>query len=261
MRKPTLSPTRLSTYLACPVKYRWQYVDKRYLWFVRAKSYYSFGMSLHSALERLRDSDDAGVQTTGEALAALEENWMTAGYASPEEAAEALAEGRVLLEGYIADAEAEAGATTLFVEKDLQRDMGEWVLAGRVDRIDEHPDGRIEIIDYKTGSQSAESPVFDIAMGCYALMVRELFPDREISTSIVSLRDRSRSTAVRTDDELAEFEHDLRKLATEILHRDYPTIDPKAKPLCLNCDFVRVCATVPEFAENLAAYGEVPSEF
>ena len=240
--------------------YRWLYVDKRYMWFVRAKSYFSFGTSLHQALQRFHDSNDLGVQTTEEAVASLEENWMTAGYSSPEEAAEALAEGRVLLEGHIAAAAAvEDGATNLYVEKDLQLNMGEWVLSGRVDRIDEYPDGTIEIVDYKSGS--VENPVYDIAMGCYALLARPLFPDRPIKTTLVSLSTQEKLSALRDEDELREFEADLRRLATEILHRDYPTIDPKPKPLCKSCDFLRVCATVPDFAESFGAYGEIPAEF
>jgi hypothetical protein len=260
VRKPTLSPTRLSTYLACPVKYRWLYVDKRYSWFVRAKSYYSFGASLHQVLERFHDSKDLGVQTTDEAVAALEENWMTAGYSSPEEAAEAMAEGRELLQGYVnATVAAEDGATTLFVEKDMQLDMGDWVLAGRIDRIDERADGTIEIIDYKTGS--IDNPVHDIAMGCYAILARPIFPERQIVTTLVSLRTQEKAAAAREPEELKQFEGSLRKLATEVLNRDYPTIDPQPKRLCINCDFLRVCATVPDFAEVFSTFGEVPAEF
>ncbi len=262
MRKPTLSPTRFATYLACPVKYRWSYIDRRYQWFVKAKSYYSFGVSLHQVLERFHDSQDLGVQTTGEAVAALEENWMTSGYSSPEEAAEALAEGRVMVEGYVATAvEEEEGSTTLFVEKDLQKDMGDWTLSGRIDRISERKDGKIEIVDYKSGSLPPESPIYDIAMGCYALLATPLFPEKEIITTIVSLRNGARASAERSQDELAEFEADIRKLASDILNRDYPTIDPKPKPLCTHCDFLRVCATHPDFAENFAAYGSIPEGF
>lgn len=229
---------------------------------MRAKPYYSFGTSLHQALERFHDSSDLGVQTTDEAVKALEENWMTAGYSTPEEAAEAFAEGRVMLEGYVAAVSQQAeGVTTLFVEKDLQLDMGEWVLSGRIDRIDEREGGSIEIADYKTGGSTPESPIFDIAMGCYALLVRALFPGRNLVTTIISVRSGERASAERNEIELLQFEKDLRVLAAEILHRDYPTIEPKPKPLCTNCDFLRVCATVPDFAEDYSAYGVIPDGF
>ncbi|HCE00424.1 MAG TPA: hypothetical protein DER07_05235, partial [Armatimonadetes bacterium] len=82
-RKPTLSPTKISTYLACPSKYRWTYVDERGRWYIRSKSYFSFGTTLHKVLQRFHDSRDAGVQTVGQALAAYEESWIEAGFESP----------------------------------------------------------------------------------------------------------------------------------------------------------------------------------
>ena len=40
---------------------------------------------------------------------------------------------------------------TIATEKTISCDMGRFKLSGRVDRIDRHADGRLEIIDYKSG--------------------------------------------------------------------------------------------------------------
>jgi RecB family exonuclease len=217
---------------------------------------------LHAALQRFHDSSDVGVQTTEEALQSMEENWMMSGYASPEEAEEAYAEGRTILRGFIGSKhDIEPGSQVLFVEKDLHKDMGEWMLAGRVDRIDQRSDGSIEIIDYKTGDTSPENPLYDIALGCYALLARELYIDKQIRTTLISLKSGEKVSVLRDKYELEAFESDLRKLAIEILYRDYPTIDPKPKRLCCNCDFLTVCSTGPDFAEDFSQYGEVPSQF
>src|SRR5437660_5903394 len=103
MPKPSLSPTKLSTYLACPVKYRWTFVDDRGKLYLRSKSYYSFGTSLHRALERLHGAEDNGVEPTAQALAAFEENWIDAGFSSAEEMAEAYHEGKEILERHVED--------------------------------------------------------------------------------------------------------------------------------------------------------------
>ena len=50
-RKPTLSPTKIRTYLECAVKYRYVYVDKIGRFYLRARSYYSFGSTLHHVLQ------------------------------------------------------------------------------------------------------------------------------------------------------------------------------------------------------------------
>ncbi|MEM4407568.1 MAG: PD-(D/E)XK nuclease family protein, partial [Candidatus Caldarchaeum sp.] len=128
-RKPALSPRKFTTYLACPVKYKWTYIDPRGKYFIRAKPYYSFGISLHAVLRKFHDEGGKGVETREQALTSLEENWLTAGYSSPEEAEQALAEGRELLTNYIDSFyRSKPSAKTLFVEKSLSRDMEEFTL-------------------------------------------------------------------------------------------------------------------------------------
>ncbi|MCX6340981.1 MAG: PD-(D/E)XK nuclease family protein, partial [Fimbriimonadales bacterium] len=167
MRRPTLSPSKITTFLACPNKYLWTYVDSRGKWYLKAKSYYSFGSTLHKVLERFHDSGDAGVTTVGDALQAYEESWIDAGYSSQEEMQEAFGEGREIILATLSDERvAERKAKVLAVEKLLKYNMGDFDLVGRIDRIDEHEDGTLEIIDYKSGrSTITDSEVeTDLAM-------------------------------------------------------------------------------------------------
>ncbi|MBA3725121.1 MAG: PD-(D/E)XK nuclease family protein [Armatimonadetes bacterium] len=251
-RKATLSPSKITTYLACPVKYRWTYIDARGKWFLRAKNYYSFGLSLHSALQRFHDSNDLGVTTTEETIASLEENWVSAGYGSPEEAAEALAEGREIVSQYLESA-AVAGSEVppLFVEKQLSLDMGDFTLVGRVDRVDELPDGTLEIIDYKSGSRFSEEELLqDVAMNSYHLLVRKLMPDRRILLTIHMLRAGERITVEQTTEQLDQFAEDVKAIGIEILDREYHEIDPLPKALCNFCDFLPLCERHEEFRES-----------
>ena len=179
--KETLSPSKISTYLACPTKYKWTYIDKRGRWYLRSKSYYSFGTSLHSVLQRFHDDGDKGVTTTSEAIAALEESWIQAGYASQDEMMQALSEGKRIVENYIDNyVSAPVTSKTMFVEKLLKFDVGEFVLIGRIDRLDEREDGSLDIVDYKSGrsSVSSEDIATDLAMGCYQLLFRHHYPGK-----------------------------------------------------------------------------------
>ena len=142
----------MTTYLACPMKYLWTYVDARGKWYLKAKSYYSFGSTLHKVLERFHDSGDTGVTTVGDALKVYEESWLEAGYASPEEMQEAFGEGREIVINTIEEElKRDPGVRTVAVEKFLRCDLGPFVLIGRVDRLDQYPDGTLEIVDYKSG--------------------------------------------------------------------------------------------------------------
>lgn len=248
-RKPTLSPSRISTYLACPVKYRWTYVDSRGHWYSRAKSYYSFGLTLHRVLEAFHTSGDRGVPTAHEAIAAMEENWLDAGYSSPDEMADAIGEGKQILERYVEQQRVPTAAKTLCVEKTFKLDFDDFRLLGRVDRVDEHPDGSLEIVDYKSGRQTVtdEDVASDLAMGCYQLLVRHKHPDRRVFATIHALRTGDKASAELDDAALAELRGDLQFIGTEILNRDYPNVAPIPKRLCSGCDFLPLCRKHPDF--------------
>lgn len=249
--KPTLSPSKLSTYLACPVKYRWTYVDERGRWYRRSRKQYSFGTSLHAVLQRFHDSKDAGVATVGQAQAALEENWVEAGYSSQDEMMQALDEGKEILERYIESYAAEpVTAKTLYVEKTLRLDLGDFVLVGRLDRVDEDGEGRLVVVDYKTGREKVtEADVAgDLAMGCYQVLLRAAHPGKQVAARIVAVRTGASATSGFSDEEAEEFTAALVELGQEILARDYEAIEPVGKPLCLDCDFLPLCRRHPGFS-------------
>jgi putative RecB family exonuclease len=262
-RKPTLSPSKITTYLACPLKYRWTYVDERGRWYLRAKSYYSFGTTLHRVLERFHDAGDAGVETVEEVLAAYEENWIDAGFSSAEEMAEAFGEGKEILERYVAETSTRPSmGKPLFLERQFRHDMGEFALLGRIDRVDEHPNGTLEIVDYKSGREAVttEDVKFDLAMSCYALLVARKFPDRPIRATIVALRSGASASVDMAEGELVAFESDLLHLGREILDRDYFEAVPAPKPLCARCDFLPLCRKHEEFAVELGSSAELAEE-
>jgi RecB family exonuclease len=249
-RKPTLSPSKITTYLACPTKYRWTFVDDRGKWYLRSKSYYSFGTTLHNVLQRFHDAEDAGVTCTHEAVTALEESWIDAGYASQQEMQEALAEGKQIVEQYIEREFAEpTTARTLFVEKLLRSDFDRFDLIGRLDRVDECEDGTLEVVDYKSGRREVteEQVKSDLAMGVYQLLLKDIYPDRPVKATIVALRGNLRASASLSEAELTGLRDDLKFLGNEILDRDLQNVAPRPKTLCVGCDFVPLCRTHPEF--------------
>jgi len=256
-RKPTLSPSKFTTFLACPTKYYWTYLDPRGKWYLRSKNYYSFGTTLHLVLQRFHDSNDTGVTTVEEAVAAVEDSWIDAGYSSAQEMQEALGEGKSIIEAYVERVQAQpVAATTIFFEKLLRKDQGDWVLTGRVDRVDEHPDGTIEVVDYKSRRQgvTSEEIASDLAMSVYQVLLKEQFPDRPVRATILALRTGVSATASLDDSQREEFENDLRALAREILDRDFTGHEPTPKALCASCDFLALCSKEPKFQADYEAW-------
>lgn len=254
--KPSLSPSKIVTYLACDHKYKWSYVDPRGRWFARAKSYYSFGTSLHSVLEKFHDGGDLTVTTEEEAVQALETSWVAAGYSSAEEMEDAMARGKEILAAYTASETArDKTSTTLCVERSLKMDFPRFKMLGRVDRIEEYPDGTLEIIDYKSGRESVTSQEVhdDIAMGIYQLMVREAWPGRPVKAAIIALRTGQVAQSWLKDAEIEEFRADIEALGNRIIDTDFTLERPVAKELCPACDFLELCLANDRFKAEYEA--------
>jgi putative RecB family exonuclease len=218
---------------------------------LRAKSYYSFGNTLHRVLERFHDSGDVGVETTGQLLSAFEESWIDSGFRSAEEMSEAYSEGLAILERHVEDHQVQARESkTLFVEKQLRHDMGDFVLLGRLDRVDEYPDGTLEIIDYKSGRQSVcERDVEeDIAMNVYQILLKKKYPDREVRARIWALRSGESATHAFTAQQLDEFEAVVLQIGRQIVLEDFHERRPVDRPLCASCDFLPLCQKDPVFS-------------
>lgn len=127
-------------------------------------------------------------------------------------------------------------------------------MRGIVDRLDVAPDGRIRVVDYKSGK--APNPRFQdkalFQMKFYALMLwrqRGTLPTR---LQLVYLKSKSLLTADPTEEEIANFEVRVDDLWSEITKaaadQDFP---PKESRLCDWCDFQALC---PAKGGKLPAY-------
>ena len=161
-----LNYSKIKTYKECPLLYKYKYIDGRREGLVPASS---LGVSIHRALEEYhRDCNDPS-----ELLAYYDDCWLGAGYSSSGEQMEWYLKGQKMLEKY-AEREYERKTTVDSTEREFIFQEGEWTLRGKIDRIDKHPDGSWEVIDYKTGTDVDLSlPVTDsLQMGIYAIGAR-----------------------------------------------------------------------------------------
>jgi len=244
-RKPTLSPTKISTYLACPVMYKYTYIDRISRFYYRPKAYHSFGASLHRTLEEFHKAGGAELQSPEQLVEKLHSTWTSLGYTSAEESETRLEEASQLLEQYHTEYHI-PGVTTLFTEKQLKCDLGEFSLIGRLDRLDEYTDKSLEIIDYKSGRLSVQEEEVknDLAMRIYSYLTRCQYPNRRISATIYCLRSGNKATVEFTDEDAAEIEDGVRTVAEKILQIDEDSvIEPVWLPyVCPKCDYLRLCA-------------------
>lgn len=238
--------------------YRWTYVHPQ-PFLIRNRSYFSFGLSLHKALEKFVESGSSGVPVQEQLADTLAESWIDKGYTSSDEMAESFGEGIEIIRGakeqnfWIPP-----NGRVLEVEKSFKLDMGEFNLVGRVDRLDEHEDGTLEIVDYKTSKYKATEEYVreDIAFSCYQTLVRAAYPGRKVQASLIFLRDTVgedevsedfRVTVSMTDEEHEEFLFVLKELGSKMLNHNYYELAPVPKPLCSGCDFISLCRRHPDY--------------
>lgn len=242
----------MSTFLACPAKYHWTYIHPKGRWYLRSKSYYSFGTSLHNVLQRFHDTADTGVEDISGAETAYEESWIDAGYASAEEAAEAFAEGKEILSRYIEEyAAREDKGETIMVEKTVRVDMGQFVLLGRIDRVDRLKDGTLEIVDYKSGRSNVteEDVRGELGMACYQIIMRRLHPLDRVIATIVALRTGAHASVELSYDEIADAESSIKEIGATILNTNWEEVRPTYKRICKECDFLPLCRADSDFKE------------
>ncbi|MCS7301221.1 MAG: PD-(D/E)XK nuclease family protein [Fimbriimonadales bacterium] len=244
MPKPTFSPTKLNAYLTCRIKYHWAYLTPYGKWLRRPNPAFALGANLHRALEYFHNAGGAEKLSPEEFHRAIEQLWSPAGFETLAQSEAYKQTGLHLAQQYYqAHAEQPPEATVLFTERMLRRDMGRYVLMGRLDRVDEHPDGVLEIIDYKSGrAEVTEEQVRnDLALHCYALLLQEYYPDRPLWIAIHALRPNKKVALPLTPAELDDFRQMLNQLVAQILDEDWDLLYPQWIPHCAECEFVELC--------------------
>lgn len=169
-----LSASDIETYRTCPLKYKFARVFR-----IPSEPTINqrFGILVHQVLERYHRGGDPGntaqPPSMDELLGLLEAGWRRGGFGSSDEERQLHEKATSALHRYYARFQAEP-ARPVWFEKAFSFRMGNHTLRGRVDRVDELPDGRYELIDYKTGRPKSASQLReDVQLSLYAVGARE----------------------------------------------------------------------------------------
>ena len=147
-RRLRLSATQLDTYENCPLNYQYQYVAG-----VRGEGSVSasVGTIVHATLESFLLGEDRSLEAL---LAALDLHWDPAAFAYRPQEADYRRRADGWLHRWWAD-ELPRIAEVIAVEHHFTIEVGPHELTGSIDRISRDTDGRLEIVDYKTGAAPA----------------------------------------------------------------------------------------------------------
>lgn len=250
------TPTRLSTWLDCPRRYRMTYLDRPAPVKGPPWAHNSVGASVHNALAawwRL----PPGERTVAAAGAALERGWLDDGFASPAQSSAHRQRARRMVEQYVAGLD--PGAEPAGVERTVGLRTSRIAVSGRIDRLDERPAAgggtELAVVDYKTGRRplSTAEARSSLALAVYALAAARVLrrPCRRVE--LHHLPTGEVHVAEHTDQGLARHLHRAEDVAAECAAADEhyraagPSDDlaavfpPRPGPGCCWCDYRRHC--------------------
>jgi RecB family exonuclease len=167
------TPTRLSTWLDCPRRYRMSYLDRP----VPAKgppwAHNSLGASVHNALAswwRLGRRERT-VRAAGDLL---QQGWISDGFADDAQSAEHQRRCRRMVEDYVTGLD--PAAEPAGVERTVATRTELIAVSGRIDRLDDRKpagqqSGELVVVDYKTGRYplTVDDARSSLALALYAL--------------------------------------------------------------------------------------------
>ena len=230
-----LSYTQVDTYLRCPQMFQYRFVFRLP---TRPRPQMQFGRILHEALKDALGSIERERPLTWAMVdAAYVAAWARERFCAPEQAPSLQDLGRTYLRRAY-----DAGdlSKPLLLEQPFSLRVDGLRLTGRIDRVDRHPDGTYEVIDYKTGSaRRAAELQRDLQLGVYALAAKEVFRFDPLSLSYYYLETGERVTVDKPQERLAEDRQTIIKVAEGIRAELFPAKPERMK--CGGCDFRLLC--------------------
>jgi RecB family exonuclease len=166
------TPTRLSTWLDCPRRYRMTYLDRPQPPKGPPWAHNSLGASVHNALAgwwRL-PRRERSVTAAGDLL---ERGWIEEGFADDAQSLLHRRRARDMVETYVAGLD--PAREPLGVERTVATKTDLIAFSGRIDRLDDRRDaagpGEIVVVDYKTGRHllTADDARTSLPLALYAL--------------------------------------------------------------------------------------------
>lgn len=239
-----ISYSQLQTFQMCPLHYKMQYI----LNVPSAPSpALSYGVSVHNTIKDFTQRILAKQSMTPDSIVPLlKTHWIKSGYSGKIHEQQTYEQAEQMLMRF-ADSYLREKSQTIAIETPFQFRLAAVTAGGRIDRIDQLPDGRIEVIDYKTGSTIPDAKKLrdDLQLTFYALAATEIKEGifnrtpEDVVLSLFYLDDNKKISTTRTKDQLEAAKEKILKLVSDI---EVSTYHCTGGIFCENCEYKMLCS-------------------
>jgi len=237
----SISYSQLETFERCPLQYKYRSIVKIP---VPSSAALVFGDVIHRSLQAFYEELKKGTSGSRELLLnQYEKCWKSMGYKNREYETSMYKRGHMILSEYFIKG-FDPDGTVLSLEQPFKIKITPTLtLGGKIDRIDRLKDGKLEIIDYKTGSSPKKrNPQEDVQLSIYALAASEkgLYSEKleHIIVSFYFLEDQEKISSTRTEQQLKTVKEKVSTVADAIMRSDFR---PTPGKHCDFCEFRLLC--------------------
>lgn len=264
----SLSPSRVTSFTDCPLAFRLRAIDRIP---EPPSPHATKGTLVHRVLERLVWDHPAGDRTPAVAAAELDRAWgelvddpLFGELALDGATAAAFrADAAQLLENYFSLEDPDS-VEAVGVEVSMEADLGGLRLRGVIDRLDRMEDGRLVVVDYKTGR--APAPRFErgklTGVHLYALLCEMSLGAVPVEVRLLHLREPVVITAYPNPQTL-RGQRQRTMAVWQAIERACERVDfqPRPSGLCAYCSYQALCPAFGGTPPELAPPELVPPAF
>lgn len=241
-----LSYSQIETFRLCPLHYKLRYVLQIP---TPPTAALSFGNSVHAALKDFYQLHAGGEKVSKALLLELlMSHWQREGYENKQYETGMKKRGEEYLTYYF-DHEFTPKTKAVALEQPftvpVTSDGRTVKIGGKIDRIDELPDGKLEIIDYKTGRMPSKREVdANLQLSMYAIAVSEIpmLPytrkPEDITLSLYFFDSKTKVSTTRSVTQLDAEKQTILTIAKQIETSDFRC---SGNQLCHDCEYALFC--------------------